>query len=344
MGRSGSTAGSEGGEQHGDGCIKADVAWKVVPLQAAPKASSLLAPGSPAAKQASEAAERASKHFWTSVPCPVVKNVELRQSTGVGASTRHVEIDIKGTGLSYKTADNLYICPENDSGVVAEVARALGFNLDQWFDLQPASSSSSSAPLFPIPCTIRTALTRYCDLVGKVDHDLLHTLAAYATDPAEKQKLLRLCSKDGKAEFHQWSVESQRGIFEVFSGRDSFKSLKMDLATFFAVIPRLQPRAYTIASSSSVQPTTIAVCASVLDAPKAGSTSDGGSDGGRRMRGVCSNTLLRASAPAAQQQQQQLQVYVRPSTFHLPADASTPVIMIGPGTGEYGWPCEPWSR
>jgi hypothetical protein len=50
-----------------------------------------------------------SRHFYRAVPVRVTRNVELRQVTSIGASTRHLEFDIAGSGLAYQTADTLYL-------------------------------------------------------------------------------------------------------------------------------------------------------------------------------------------------------------------------------------------
>lgn len=71
----------------------------------------------------------------------MVVNRELRQDTGDGGSTKHIEIDIQGTGLSYLTADNLSVLPECSEKEVEGVANQFGFDLDGWFKLVPRDSS-----------------------------------------------------------------------------------------------------------------------------------------------------------------------------------------------------------
>lgn len=48
-------------------------------------------------------------------------------------STLEVTFDLEGTGLTYKTATNLAIFPENTQEDVEEVARLLGYDLSQRF-------------------------------------------------------------------------------------------------------------------------------------------------------------------------------------------------------------------
>lgn len=273
------------------------------------------------------AADMTARHFFQAVPVPILENRELRQASGVGSSTRHVEMDLKNTGLSYMTADNLHICPENDPQTVAIVANACGFDLNATISLVPAKDSpagSSAAPLFPIPITVRTMLTRYVDLNGEPKRQLLGFLAQFASNAAEKQRLLLLASTtaQGKAEFKSWIKEAQRSVFELFI---NFPSVKPSLRAFIHIMPRLQPRAYTIASSALVQPSKVAIVASVVDAPKPGN------DFSRRLKGVCSNHLLRKADD--KYSPQRLWVLIKASTFRLSVDLKTPVIMIGPGTG-----------
>ena len=263
-------------------------------------------------------ADLSSRHFFAAVPANVIVNRELRQAPGVGSSTRHVEIDIQGTGLTYQTADNAFLCPENDEASVAAVAKWLGFDLNAWFTVE--STTGESAPPFPTPCSVRNLLALYTDLHGAPKRDLLAQLAPFATKPAESKRLALLSSRDGKAEFQSWVTDAERSVKEVL---EAFPSLALPLDAFVSILPRQNYRAYTIASSSSVNPTCVHLCASVIDTPKPGA------DARRRLQGVCSNQLLRLERAKAPR----VLVYVRPSTFHLPPNPTLPVILIGPGTG-----------
>jgi sulfite reductase alpha subunit-like flavoprotein len=48
-------------------------------------------------------------------------------------STLEVTFDLQGTGLTYKTATNLAIFPENTEEDIAEVASLLSFDLSKRF-------------------------------------------------------------------------------------------------------------------------------------------------------------------------------------------------------------------
>ncbi|ETW01203.1 hypothetical protein H310_06794 [Aphanomyces invadans] len=249
----------------------------------------------------------------------LVNSRELRQSTSSG-STLHLEFDIKNTGVSYATADNLAILPENDPALVSRVATALRFDEDGVVELKPLDKTTKLP--FPTPATIRTILSRYLDLNAAPRKGALAALAHYATSADEQDKLLRLASVDGKTEYQTWVVDACRTYGDVI---EAFPSLQIPLAAFVHILPSLQPRYYTISSSSRVHPTRIHVTLGVIASEL---------PGGRRFKGVTSNFLANLSTVAKRLQVPPVvRATIRKSMFKLPASPSTPVIMVGPGTG-----------
>lgn len=259
-----------------------------------------------------------SKHYFTSVDCPVTLKRELRSPADEG-STLHVEIDISNAGdkVTYQTADNLGILPVNSDDDVVRLATALGYDLGAHFRLNPAPGHETKhSALFPTPCTVQECLARYCDLNGPPRRSELKLLASYAKDPTSKKALMRMASKDGKAEYKEKIVEAKIGIVDIIS--KLCPSIEMPLEHFISVCPRLHPRYYTISSSSTVHPTSVHATVSVLKETRAD---------GSTFKGVCSNYLSDIISNG------KVRVFSRDSTFRLPTDVSKPIIMIGPGTG-----------
>jgi len=259
-----------------------------------------------------------SKHYFTAVDCPVTLKRELRSPEDTG-STLHIEIDISkgGDEVKYQTADNLGILPVNSDANVEMLAKALNYDLNSYFRLNPASGHEHKfAALFPSPCTVRECLARYYDLAGPPRRSELKLLAAYATDPFCKKALMRLASKDGKAEYKAKILDAKMGIVDIVS--KLCPSVEMPLEHFISVCPRLQPRYYTISSSSTVHPNFIHATVSILSEQR---------HDGSTFKGVCSNHLVDII------QNGKVRVFVRDSTFRLPDDVSKPIIMVGPGTG-----------
>lgn len=327
---------SEYGEKVDDSAAAAPTAVKrpVLPFVLRPLPS-----GSDASAYATDAMDNrpialSSKAHFNNALVKVVCNRELRQDLKFG-STRHVELDVKGTDLAaYQTADNLAVVPCNDDQTVEALSSWLGYDLNMSFELDPNAAKSGGPPklIFPTPCTVRDALTNFCDLNAPPARKFLKALAAYATGE-EQQRLLLWSSStpEGHAAYKQHIVEPKRSLAAVLR---YFKGLDLPLGAFLQLCPRIVERLYTIASSPAAHPNRIHIAVSIVaeEVP-----------GGGMFRGLCSTFLdnrrtpdrsgPRPSRGAERKPWPSVRVFVRPSTFKAPQDTSLPIIMVGPGTG-----------
>ena len=298
----------------------ADLPFKLLVLDAAGAAKR-------AAPKEFEAAA-ASRFYWSAAPLKVLVNRELR-SPKDGGSTAHVELDAPAAKMTYVTADNLAVLPENDAATVACVAKALGVERGALFALEPVEKGWKQP--FPTPCAVGDALARYCDLGSAPRRALLKELAPLAGDAAEAAELAKLAAKDGRDAYRTRVEDAQLSLAELIC--DEFPSLtrggggKLDLARFFSLAPRLQPRYYTIASSSDAHGGNVHLTVSVTSTGARQPTAEGGAPRAPLV-GVCSSFL--AQLPPAGGS---CRAFVRASSFRLPEVRSKPVLLIGPGTG-----------
>ena len=266
-----------------------------------------------------------SKHYFTAIDCPVPVVRELR-SPQDGGSTVHVEIDISNSNndnlQKYMTADNLGVLPSNSNEVVESVAKSLGYydDMDKVFSVSVGTNQDGEKHdwhglPFPTPITVRECLTRYLDLTSAPRRSDLKLLSSYAKETVDRKALQRLSSKEGKPEYKEKIMEGKVGLSQLLK---LCPSLEIPLEHLIGNVCRFQlPRFYTIASSPKVFPDSIHLAVAVTQEQR---------NDGSLFEGVCSTHIANGI-------DQSLRVFVRPSTFRLPSDITTPVIMIGPGTG-----------
>eukprot|EP00357_Protocruzia_adherens_P026593 CAMPEP_0115022244 /NCGR_PEP_ID=MMETSP0216-20121206/31417_1 /TAXON_ID=223996 /ORGANISM="Protocruzia adherens, Strain Boccale" /LENGTH=634 /DNA_ID=CAMNT_0002394855 /DNA_START=144 /DNA_END=2048 /DNA_ORIENTATION=- len=255
-----------------------------------------------------EAYEFVTKNFIKASNVTASTISELKQDPNQG-STLHIELDISATKLRYKTADNLYLFPQNSADSVERLARRAGMDLGKTFILKKTNPEEKVKFPFPTPITVRSALAKFCDINGKLTKKTVKELAGLAKDKTEKDKLTYYTSAEGKGDFDKEIISKHESVLTLV---EKYPSIDLNEKNIFSILPRIQPRAYTIASSNKVHPKSIHVAFSI------------------EKEGLCSQYFKRyESDPSGVN----IKGYVRSSTFAQPTKASTPMIMIGPGTG-----------
>ena len=217
---------------------------------------------------------------------------------GSAKETVHVDISLEGSGLEYVTGDALGVLPCNDPELVDALIAALGLDAAA----PVALPDGASAPL-------REALITAYDITALKKG----TLTKWNNTANSPALAAILEDKEALKDF-AWG----RDLLDLAMD-DSMRAPFAGAEELVAVLPKLAPRLYSIASSPDAVPGAVSLCVGAVRY-----TSQG-----RARKGVCSTFLADRVKPG-----DTVRVFVHSNkNFRLPEDGATPIIMVGPGTG-----------
>lgn len=178
-------------------------------------------------------------------------------------------------------------------------------------------------PGYPFP-TVRDVLTWCVDLSALPKKSLLRLLGDASSAETDRDALFYLASRStGALAAFAHFVEAQR--LDVGDLLALFPSSTPSLANLLSALPSLTPRFYSICSSPLVAPGKLTVAFNVVDYTVCG---------GVRRFGLATSWLEGVSQAGECGGVQCVRTFLRCArTFVPPAALSTPLIMVGPGTG-----------
>ncbi len=230
-------------------------------------------------------------------PFPAILKVN-RKLNGEGAEkdTRHFEISLEGSGLSYEVGDVLGVIPENCLELVNELLDILGYTGKEMVPLPDGGEGK-----------VREALLRH-----------------YAITSPGKKLLQAVASRSGSLTLAA-TLEDSSALGSYLWGREiidlllEYPAARFTPVEFIALLGKLNPRLYSIASSPRAHEGEVH-----LTVARVGFESNG-----RTRKGVCSTYLSDRVGKS-----DKVKVFLQTAKhFKLPEDTARPVIMVGPGTG-----------
>ena len=271
---------------------------------------------------------------------PVAKSYELFKSGD--RNCIHSEIDVSGSNIKYTTGDHLAIWPSNANEKVEQFLQLFNLKGDTIFNLKP-QDSTIKVP-FPCPTTIEATVRHYLEITGPVSRQSFGSLIQFAPNEEIKQKLTALAKdKDLFAKEITAKCYNLADALLYVSNGQPWSTVPWEF--LIEAMAHIQPRYYSISSSSLSEKQTIHITSVVENSPNPVDPSL------PPVVGVATNLLRNVqlaknnedtssmpvhydlNGPRNLFQGYKLPVHVRRSTFRLPTNPSTPVIMIGPGTG-----------
>ncbi|KAM3588896.1 hypothetical protein VKS41_001325 [Umbelopsis sp. WA50703] len=276
-----------------------------------------------------EAWNKANKNVNGDYNAEIQINRELQNIELSKRSTRHIEIDISKLQSPdtdkhrYLTGDHLEIYPENSDNVVESVALGFGLILDSVFEITSVDkstvSSRSLAATITGPCTVRNALKYYADVFSAPSRYMLASFAARLQkthpDVAANFSDVIIPGEKGQKAYNDF-IQKYRNLLDLQRG---FPLKELDLKEFLCAVAVMQPRRYSIASSPLKVNDTAYLAVGVVDDVFAN----------RHYYGLASGYLARSQSPTPVR----ARIKSSKSSFGLPENPETPIIMIGAGTG-----------
>jgi sulfite reductase alpha subunit-like flavoprotein len=193
-----------------------------------------------------------------------------------------------------------------------------------WASLSNLPEPPRSAAAFPPLVTVRVLLARYLAINSSPSRGALESLAAYASNAEQADKLRELATREGAALFHSYVTQEMRSWVDILH---DFDSVKAPLALLLDLIPPLLPRSYSIASSC-VRKVNDGMGSSPSDSVRleiAVGVVEWTTPFGGRRKGIGSEWL------ASRQIGDTVSLWIRRGSLRVPHNV--PLLLIGPGTG-----------
>ncbi|MCH6264762.1 assimilatory sulfite reductase (NADPH) flavoprotein subunit [Neobacillus citreus] len=227
----------------------------------------------------------------------VLENINLN-GRGSNKETRHLELSLEGSGLSFEPGDSLGIYPENDPTLVELLLQELTWSPDEVVTVK----QGDARPL-------KDVLTSYYEITV-LTKPLLEKIAQVSTN-VELKELVAAGNEDKLKAY----IES-RDLLDLIH---DFGAWGESAQEFVSVLRKIPARLYSIASSLSANPDEVHLTIGAVRYAAHG----------RERKGVCS--ILTAERLEAGDT---LPIFIQHNeNFKLPVNQDAPIIMVGPGTG-----------
>ncbi|QIW99071.1 hypothetical protein AMS68_004589 [Peltaster fructicola] len=255
----------------------------------------------------------------------------------------HMEIDVSGGNLSYTTGDHIAVWPTNPGKEVDRFLKIVGLESKRHSVIAVKGLDATAKVPFPSPTTYDAVARYHMEICAPVSRQFVAALAQFATDEPVKQEMSKI---GGDREYFSKTVAQKNyniaQLLEVLSKGQPWTSIPFSI--FCEDLNKIQPRYYSISSSSLVQPKKVSITAVVESLEVDGAA--------HIVKGVTTNYLLALkekqhgaahpdpngldyaiTGPRNKYDGIHVPVHIRHSNFKLPSDPTKPIIMVGPGTG-----------
>jgi sulfite reductase (NADPH) flavoprotein alpha-component len=226
----------------------------------------------------------------------VLENLNLN-GRGSNKETRHLELSLEGSGLSFQPGDSLGIYPENDPELVNQLLGELKWKPEESVTINKQGEVRSLKDSFSTYYEITTLTKPLLEKVAKL------------TGNSALQELVNDSNK----------VKSYLEGHDLLDVIRDFGPVNSSPQEFVELLRKMPARLYSIASSLTANPEEVHLTIGAVRYQAHG----------RDRKGVCSIYTAERLQPG-----DTIPVYIQHNeNFKLPENPETPIIMVGPGTG-----------
>eukprot|EP00731_Ephydatia_muelleri_P023982 Em0016g253a len=162
---------------------------------------------------------------------------------------RLIEFDVQGSAMRHTAGDVLMVQPQNLPSDVDEFLSVMQLNAEQLVLLEQSDPDVPLPLALTQPCTVAHLVTHHLDFMSVPRRSFFELLAMFATsDEMERDKLNEFTTREGQEDLYSYCNRPRRTILEVLCDFPSTRA-SVPFSFLFDLIPPIQPRAFSIASS-----------------------------------------------------------------------------------------------
>jgi sulfite reductase alpha subunit-like flavoprotein len=228
------------------------------------------------------------------------------------------------TSAMYSVGDVGVIYPHNMPSYIARMLRLIQQQdativESTWLRIRRTNADDLRCIYLPCQiangeCSVSELLTRILDIQGTPRRRFFSLLSKYAIEEEERDKLVELSAAEGTDLYYDYCLREKRNYVEIL---EDFKSARPPLKALLEMIPLLQPRQYSIASSPLAHPGELHFCVAVEKKR---------TRRGRMHAGLCSTYL------SALREGDMVSLWIKDGSYRIPP-VDVPSLFVGPGTG-----------
>jgi len=205
--------------------------------------------------------------------------------------TRHIELDLGDSGLTYEPGDVLAVLPRTPPAAVDALLKRLSLDGSQHVCVEPAEHNAATAAAAaagqPVVAfgTVRALVQGALDIAGASPRRyFFQVLQNFACTELERERLAYFATAEGRDDLYRYNQKEGRTVLEVLA---DFKTATPTLEWFLEACPLLAPRLFSISSSLRQHPRQAHLTVAVVNYTTPYK---------RQKRGLCSSYLA-ASKP-----------------------------------------------